>query len=217
MKPEDMPVIAFIGYGQLGRQIRRLIDACGIAYHTCYFFDDVMYEQRQANAFPFSQYHSDEFKDAWFFSGLGYQHIERKVAILEHMTNLGRHLPALIHPGVHVDPSVTIGPGCYVYPGSLLDHGVILESGVLVNNAVVISHDCVIGSGTYLSPGITFSGQVAVGKGTFVGTGVNIANGVSIGSFCRVGIGTVVTRSIPDKRSVIGNPMRLLEDDLPLT
>ena len=57
-------------------------------------------------------------------------------------------------------------------------------------------------------------GHVSIGDYTFIGAGTTISNHVTIGKNVIIGIGTVVTKDVPDNVSVIGNPMRIIKNNL---
>src|SRR2546428_1938171 len=114
--------LAFIGFGDLGHYIEDMIrefhpvDAGQTAY-----FDDNLVRAGAANAFPFQEYASDEFKDHHFYVCLGYKHLLIKNEILSRLVALGRTVPHFVHPSSWVHPSVKIGSGSMVYPGCTLD------------------------------------------------------------------------------------------------
>ena len=201
--------IAFIGYGELGRQIHALIRQTGAAAEAI-FFDDTLCQQKQVNAFPFKMYEDDLYKEYSFIISLGYKQLPAKQKVIEKLDGLGRNLYSFIHPSCFVNPSAIVEKGVVAYPMCNIDKEVKIEKGVLLNNSVTISHNAVIESCCYLSPGVVLSGNVTVGENTFMGSGATVANNISIGKNVIIGIGTVVTQDIADNSSVIGNPMKFV-------
>jgi len=201
--------IAFIGYGELGRQIHALIRQTGAAPEVI-FFDDVLCQQKQANAFPFKTYEEELYKEYSFIISLGYKQLPAKKKVIEKLDGLGRSLYSFIHPSCFVNPSAIVEDGVVVYPMCNIDQEVKIGKGVLLNNSVTISHNAVIESCCYLSPGVVVSGNVAIGENTFIGAGATVANNITIGKNVIIGIGTVVTQDIADNSSVIGNPMKFV-------
>jgi serine O-acetyltransferase len=55
-----------------------------------------------------------------------------------------------------------------------------------------------------------------VGQYSFVGAGTTMANGRRVGHGCRIGLATAVTQDVPDGKSAIGSPMRILDKELRL-
>jgi sugar O-acyltransferase (sialic acid O-acetyltransferase NeuD family) len=207
--------IGIIGFGALGRQILGLL-ADEHPPDQVVFFDDALYSQHSENSFPFDNFLDAQFGDHDFYIGLGYQHLPRKIEILQQLLTANRRVPSFVHPTSHIHSTTRIGDGCLVYPLCNLDREVVLGHGVLLNNSVVVSHNSRIGEAAYLSPGVVLSGHVTVGQGAFLGSGVSVANNRSIGDRARIGIGSVVTSDVLADISAIGNPLRLLEHPLKL-
>jgi sugar O-acyltransferase (sialic acid O-acetyltransferase NeuD family) len=201
--------IAFIGYGELGRQIHALIQQSGSAAEA-FFFDDVLYQQRQVNVFPFEAYEDELYKNYSFIISLGYKQLPAKKKIIQRLDDLGRNIYSFIHPSCFVNPSAIIENGVVAYPMCNIDKEVKIGNGVLLNNSVTISHNAVIGNCCYLSPGVVLSGNVTIGENTFIGAGAIVANHVTIGKNVIIGIGTVVTQDVADNSCVIGNPMKFV-------
>ena len=201
--------IAFIGYGELGRQIHALIQQTGAVLEAI-FFDDLLYQQKEVNAFPFNSYEDDLYKDYAFIVGLGYKQLPAKQKVIEKLDGLGRNLYSFIHPTCFINPSAIVAKGVVAYPMCNIDREVKIGKGVVLNNSVTISHNAVIESCCYLSPGVVLSGNVTIGENTFIGAGATVANNISVGKNVIIGIGTVVTQDIADNSYVIGNPMKFV-------
>jgi len=202
--------IAFIGYGDLGRQIHTLIQQTGSVEETV-FFDDDLYQKKQANAFPFEAYGKELYKNYSFIVSLGYQHLPKKNKVIKSLDDLGRTLHSFIHPSCFVSPSAIIENGAIAYPMCNIDKEVKIGKGVILNNSVTISHNAIVGNCCYFSPGVVLSGNVTIGENTFVGAGAIVANNITIGKNVIIGIGTVVTQDVPGNSSVIGNPMKFVK------
>jgi sugar O-acyltransferase (sialic acid O-acetyltransferase NeuD family) len=201
--------IAFIGYGELGRQVHSLIQQTGSAVEAI-FFDDGLYQQKEVNAFPFHAYEEEQYKNYSFIISLGYKHLPAKQKIIKRLEDLERNIYSFIHPSCFVSPSASIESGVIVYPMCNIDKEVNIGTGVLLNNSVTVSHNAVIGNCCYLSPGVVLSGNVIIGENTFIGAGAIVANNIIIGKNVIIGIGTVVTQDVADNSSVIGNPMKFV-------
>jgi sugar O-acyltransferase (sialic acid O-acetyltransferase NeuD family) len=201
--------IAFIGYGELGRQIHTLIQQTGSATEAI-FFDDGLYQQKQVNAFPFETYPDELYKDYSFIVSLGYKQLPAKQKIIKRLDDLGRSIYSFIHPSCFVNTSAMIENGVVAYPMCNIDKEVKIGKGVLLNNSVTISHNTAIGNCCYVSPGVVLSGNVTIGENTFIGAGAIVANNITIGINVTIGIGTVVTEDVADNSAVIGNPMKFV-------
>jgi sugar O-acyltransferase (sialic acid O-acetyltransferase NeuD family) len=207
--------IAYVGFGELGRQVSALVSESGVRQEK-FLFDDNCHAEALPNAFPFEEHAADRFAELQFYVCLGYKHLTRKTAIVHRLLEAGRNLPSLVHHSAYVSPSASVGKGTVVYPMCNLDKEVTIGRGAVLNNSVVVSHNATIGDGCYLAPGVIISGFVNIGRNCFLGSGAVVSNDVSIGENVLIGIGTVVTHSVPDNCSVIGNPMRLLKKPLRL-
>jgi sugar O-acyltransferase (sialic acid O-acetyltransferase NeuD family) len=207
--------IGIIGFGALGRQVLGLLTDARRPDHVI-FFDDILHGKRGENSFPFDSFLDAQFAEYDFYSGLGYQHLPRKIEVLQQLLTANRRVPSFVHPTSHIHATARMSEGCLVYPLCNVDQEVVLGCGVLLNNSVVVSHNSQIGDAAYLSPGVVLSGHVTVGQGAFLGSGVLVANNRRIGDHARIGIGSVVTSDVPAKTSAIGNPIRLLKQPLKL-
>jgi len=129
---------------------------------------------------------------------------------------------AEVRPGAYAVccSKISLGQRVIVRPGSVLqadprdgESGIIIEDDVMlgqgvsiyVNNHFYRSRIPIIDQGYYKSEG------VKIKKGAWVGANVVILPGVTIGLNAVVGAGSIVTRSIPDRVVVAGNPARIIK------
>jgi sugar O-acyltransferase (sialic acid O-acetyltransferase NeuD family) len=199
--------IAFLGYGELGRQIHAMIRS-NVPCLEPVFFDDILSQTGSDSAFPFQSYSNSEFADHGAIVSLGYKHISLKRTLLDHLQTLGRTVLQFAHPSCFVDSSADLSPGSILYPMCNIDRNVRIGRGTVLNNSVTVSHDSSVGDCVYVSPGATVSGNVGIGSNVFIGSGAVISNNIKIGDGAVVGIGTVVTHDVPGGAYVLGNPMR---------
>jgi acetyltransferase-like isoleucine patch superfamily enzyme len=61
-----------------------------------------------------------------------------------------------------------------------------------------------------MAPGAVLAGEVVVGDYASVGTNATVMPRIKIGSDAVIGAGAVVTRDVPDRAVVVGNPARIL-------
>lgn len=112
------------------------------------------------------------------------------------------------NPGV----GLRIGTDTYIGPGAILGIG----------GPVAIGANCQIGSGFTVvaeNHAMSESGAshsdvtregITIGDGCWIGHRVTIVDGVTLGDGCVVGAGAVVTKSFPEKSTIVGVPGRLL-------
>ena len=82
------------------------------------------------------------------------------------------------------------------------------DGAVITTGVVILSHDYVKGHGVYV--------DTRIGANTFVGTNAIILPGVTVGDHVIVGAGSVVTKDVPPKSVVAGNPARIIRSDAPI-
>ena len=198
-----MRKIGFIGNGKLTQQIQNFI-ACSSTV-----FDDFTGE------YGFNEYKNYLPQYEWIL-GIGYYHMKLRVDITKFILNHQGKFFTTTHPSSYICSTSTIKEGTVIYPMCNIDKGVTLHPNTLLNNSVVVCHDSSIGTGCYISPGVTICGEVTIDEGCFVGAGSIISNGVHIGKNSIIGVGTVVTKNVPPNSSVIGNPMKILNQNLEL-
>lgn len=109
-----------------------------------------------------------------------------------------------------------------------------IEDGVWINNNAVISvsrSSVKIGANTLIGTGFTaydsdghdihpdrrnsgspICADIVIGKNVFIGSGVTILKGVTIGDDAVIGAGSIVTKNVPTRVIVAGNPACKIRD-----
>lgn len=101
---------------------------------------------------------------------------------------------------VHLGDHVSLGSYC-VIGSAFIGDGVLMASRVSIPSG---RHQHLTDSGEF-SPIPRFD-KVTIGKQTWIGEGAIIL--ADVGANCIVGAGAVVTKTIPDKQIIAGNPAR---------
>jgi UDP-2-acetamido-3-amino-2,3-dideoxy-glucuronate N-acetyltransferase len=102
---------------------------------------------------------------------------------------------------VYIEEGVIIGDNCKVRPFVFMPTGVTVEDDVFIGPSVCFMNDKyprVKGEWELL--------HTTVKKGSSIGANSTILAGVTIGKGALVGAGSVVTKNVPDKAVVTGNP-----------
>jgi acetyltransferase-like isoleucine patch superfamily enzyme len=106
---------------------------------------------------------------------------------------------------VEIQKGVKIGKNCKISSHSFICEGVVIEDNVFIGHNVTFIND--------KYPKVRGDWKVIktlVKKGASIGSSSTIMCGVTIGEGALVGAGSVVTKNVPAKKIVAGNPARIL-------
>jgi sugar O-acyltransferase (sialic acid O-acetyltransferase NeuD family) len=204
---------AFLGFGDLGKQILGFLQEKEAILEAHYFDDNFI--STSNFYFPFNAYIDNLLNYEWIIS-LGYNNLILKQEIIKKILNFNGKLTTIIHDTSYISPRAKILQGVIIYPMCNIDKGVLIEEGVILNNSVIVSHDSRIGRASYVGPGVVISGNCIIGKSVFIGSGSVISNGIEIGDNSIIGIGSVVIKNIKSNSNGIGNPFKILKTPLTL-
>lgn len=110
---------------------------------------------------------------------------------------------------------VTIGDNVEIYPFCDIDRGTlddtIIENGVKINHHGHVAHNCHIGKNCLIRSGVHICGSTKIMNNVTIGSSCVIRDHITIGSYAVVGMGAVVVSNIPERKTVVGNPARILQ------
>lgn len=107
-----------------------------------------------------------------------------------------------IHALVWIGKDVHIGDNCMIQAMCFIPDWVSIGNDVFIGPSVVFTNDKHPPSyGKHWA-------RTEVGDGAVIGANATILPGIRIGKNAVVGAGSVVTKSVPDGATVIGNPAR---------
>ncbi len=121
---------------------------------------------------------------------------------------------------VEVQKGVRIGKNCKISSHTFICEGVIIEDDVFIGHNVSFINDryprATTGDRLQTEDDWIVESTV-VRRGASIGTSATILCGVVVGEEAIVGAGSVVTRAVPPRAVVAGNPARILRylDDSP--
>lgn len=118
--------------------------------------------------------------------------------------NLWIRIPSL--GGISIGNNVEIGTNCSLARGTA--ELTIIEDNVKMDALVYIGHDTIIRKNVEISAGCQIGGYAELKQDVVVGLNSTIRNRVIIGEDSMIGMGAVVTKSIGEEETVIGNPAR---------
>ncbi|ROZ63659.1 acetyltransferase [Ramlibacter sp. WS9] len=135
---------------------------------------------------------------------------------------LAARLRLCAEPVSLIAPNVVIGDGNSIAPGAILCPFTNVTSNARIgeffhcNIYSYVAHDCVIGDYVTFAPAVRCNGAVTVGDDAYIGTSAVLRQGtperpMHVGARAVVGMGAVVTRSVADGVTVVGNPARAME------
>lgn len=117
-----------------------------------------------------------------------------------------------------------IGSDCNICAHTLIEGDVVLGNRVTVKSGVQIWDGSIIGDDVFIGPNATFSNDlyprskqypdefhgVTIKNGASIGANATLLPGVTIGEMALVGAGAVVTKDVPARAVVVGNPAKIV-------
>lgn len=124
----------------------------------------------------------------------------------------------VVQDGAVIGENCLINPHCYIDTGVLIGNDVRIDCGVHLWSGVQIEDEVVVGPNvcfadkqhTTLSQHLKEPIGTILKKGAVIGGGAVVMPGLTIGERALVSAGAVVTRSVPPKAIVQGNPARIV-------
>jgi len=109
---------------------------------------------------------------------------------------------------VDIEGDVRIGDFVSLQSGCYITRGVVIEEEVFLGPRVVTMNDRPM---SYRRPSLGFDRRPPrILRAARVGGGSVLCPGVTVGENALVGAGAVVTRDVPDRMVVVGNPARII-------
>ena len=131
-----------------------------------------------------------------------------RIRIQKMFSAAGLGLDPLIHPTAFVCNTAKLGRGSQILAQAVVAADSKLGDACIVNHKASVDHECLIGNGVHLAPGATLCGCVSVGENVMIGAGAVVLPRLKIGRDSLIGAGAVITRDVPSRSVIVGNPGR---------
>lgn len=140
----------------------------------------------------------------------------RSGSVIYQGVRIGRHFETGHH--VIIREENEIGDSVSIWTHTIVDYGCRIGNRVKIHSHCYIAQFTVIEDEVFIGPGTTFANDKypvtshlegpQVKRGARIGVNVTLLPGVVIGKEALVGAGSVVTKDVPDRMVVVGNPAR---------
>ena len=128
-----------------------------------------------------------------------------RVLIREH-TRIGDNV--VVGTNVVIEGNCQVGNNVVLQTGTCLSAFTVVEDNVLIGPGVVVIND------KYMVAGAKPASQT-IQKGARIGANSTLLPGIVVGEDAIVGSGSVVTKDVPPKKTVWGNPARIRKNRKP--
>ncbi|MGB9499928.1 MAG: acyltransferase [Dissulfuribacterales bacterium] len=123
----------------------------------------------------------------------------------------------------HILPKARIGKNCNICDHTFIENDVVIGDNVTIKCGVQLWDGLVVEDNVFIGPNATFTNDIfprskkypdefkktVLKKNCSIGANATVLCGIEIGENAMVGAGSVVTKSIPPRAVVYGNPAKI--------
>lgn len=128
--------------------------------------------------------------------------------------------------GVNIRENNRIGNNVGIGTHSIVEHDVEIRDGVRIHSNVFIPEYSVLEEECWVGPSVTFVNALypqgrrvkeylkgpTVKQKAKIGANVTLLAGVTVGEMALIGAGSVITKDVPARKVVVGNPAKIIKD-----
>ena len=114
-----------------------------------------------------------------------------------------------------------IGDNLRIWTNSVIDFGCVIGNNVRIHCNVYVPQFTTIEDDVFIAPGVAIANDLhpictkcmkgpAIKKGARIGINATLLPRITIGEFSLIGAGSVVTRDVPPRAVVAGNPAKVI-------
>ncbi len=123
--------------------------------------------------------------------------------------------------GVVIREENVIGDHFNIWNNSVIDYGCRIGNNVKIHNNIYVAQFTVIEDDVFIAPGASFANDPhplcalcmqgpTIKRGARIGVNATLLPAVVVGENALVGAGAVVTKDVPPRAVIVGNPGRIL-------
>jgi hypothetical protein len=211
-----MSLLGIYGASGFGREAMGMLSPSVIQHRTAVFIDDAKGPKlvNGRACMSFSEFIDGSSSESAVTIAVADSRIRQIIA--ERCEGAGLVFASIQAENAMILDGVEVGEGAIICPFVTLTSNIRIGRHFHANLYSYVAHDCVIGDFVTFAPGVKCNGNVRIEDHAYLGTGAIIRQGTPgeplvIGRGAVVGMGAVVTKSVPDGVTVVGNPARPLE------
>lgn len=105
--------------------------------------------------------------------------------------------------------SNSIGENCFIQEDNTIQPFTTIGNNVILWAGNHIGHHSTIEDNVFFTSHVVMSGHCHIKKNAYLGVNSTLRDGITIGENSIIGMGSVVTKSVPNNQTWIGNPAKL--------